>query len=621
MRLIFFTIFFFLLTLKFLLGSEDKDILQLEIYPKTSITSYKPVPLSNVLPSVTIIDNDEINKSNATNLTDLLKTVPGIEVTENGGYGGTVSIFARGQNSVNIILLIDGIQSQVDNYGSKEGLYIPKSMIDRIEVLRGNSSALYGSYAIGGVINVITKKANSESKPFASAKYGSYDTYELNAGYSGANEDSNFLINLSKFNTNGFSSCNHIQKTNCNSDNDGASQEELLFKISKDLNDKFNVLIKTRFSELNNDIDNTFGTSTDTHKLENSSSNYSISTSFKNNKFLSALTFENSNLEKKQFKNGQQETNASGGFHDGKQDLIKWTNGFDFEKSFFQNSIMFGLETLDSERESYNTKFKQKNNGYFVGYTGIYRDFDFQINTRKDINKIISNSGASKEYSKSTNLVGLGYYFTDFWHTTITRSSAFRSPLGTEVFTSSGNLNLQPEENKSTEFGIEYLGKNINSTLSYFDTESTNAISYSHKGPGPYDYSYFNTAIVEIKGYEFTLLRKFIDSKLSGSYVIQDIDTSESTRYRKRAKHYGNLTFNKDMFDWDINIHLKSSGTRDDNNKLSSYSKLDFNASKPLGDKYLVSFSVNNITDKDYQTTYGFNVPERSYYLTISYQP
>ena len=103
MRLIFFAIFYFLLTLKFLLGSEDKDILQLEIYPKTSITSYKPVPLSNVLPSVTIIDNDEINKSNATNLTDLLKTVPGIEVTENGGYGGTVSIFARGQNSVNII--------------------------------------------------------------------------------------------------------------------------------------------------------------------------------------------------------------------------------------------------------------------------------------------------------------------------------------------------------------------------------------------------------------------------------------------------------------------------------------------------------------------------------------
>ena len=207
--------------------------------------------------------------------------MPGIEVTENGGYGSVTSIFARGQNSVNIVILVDGVQSQVDNYGGKEGLNIPKSMIERVEILRGNSSALYGSYAIGGVINVITKKGAGGGKPFASVKYGSYNSYELNGGYSIANENGEFFINALKFNTDGFSSCNQIQKPNCNSDNDGADQEDLILKYGKKFSSKFDVNLNAKFSELNNDTDSTFGSASDTHKLENSSNNYGITSILK----------------------------------------------------------------------------------------------------------------------------------------------------------------------------------------------------------------------------------------------------------------------------------------------------------------------------------------------------
>ena len=612
-------LFLFFILPKYLF-SETQDILEIDIYPKTSITSYKPIPLSNVLPSVTIINNDTIEKSNANNLTDLLKAVPGIEVTENGGYGSVTSIFARGQNSVNIVILVDGVQSQVDNYGGKEGLNIPKSMIERVEILRGNSSALYGSYAIGGVINVITKKGAGGGKPFASVKYGSYNSYELNGGYSVANENGEFFINALKFNTDGFSSCNQIQKPNCNSDNDGADQEDLILKYGKKFSSKFDVNLNAKFSELNNDTDSTFGSASDTHRLENSSNNYGITSNFKNKNFLSKIIFEKSNLEKKQFKNGSQETKANGGLHDGKQDLINWKNGYDFDIGYSRNSMMIGLEKLDSERESYNTKFQQNNMGYYLGYTGVIKNFDFQINFRDDNNEIKSQNGESKSFSKTTDLYGIGYYITDQIHATFTQSSAFRSPLGTEVFTSSGNLNLQPEENKSNEYGIEYLGKNLNSTLSIFETESTNAISYAYKGPGPFDYSYFNTAIVKIKGYEFTLDKFFIDSKISGSYVLQDIDTSESTRYRKRAKHYGKLSYERRFLNWDTNIYLKTSGSRDDGQKLSPYNKIDINASRKIGDNLLLTFSSNNVTNTKYQTTYGFNVPERSYYLKLSYE-
>ena len=86
-----------------------------------------------------------------------------------------------------------------------------------------------------------------------------------------------------------------------------------------------------------------------------------IVSNFKDENFLSKIAFEKSNLERKQYKNGSQETKASGGFHDGKQDLINWKNGYDFDVGFARNSLMVGLEKLDSERESYNTKFKQNN--------------------------------------------------------------------------------------------------------------------------------------------------------------------------------------------------------------------------------------------------------------------
>ncbi len=144
------------------------------IHPTIAITSYHELPLTEVLLSADVITQTEIEASNATSFSALISQKTGVEVTSTGGPGALRSHFLRGQSSTNYVLLIDGIRAQTDYYGNVKTPEIPLSQIQKIEILKGNGSALYGEGAIGGVINVITKSASSKDRGYTSAQYGSY---------------------------------------------------------------------------------------------------------------------------------------------------------------------------------------------------------------------------------------------------------------------------------------------------------------------------------------------------------------------------------------------------------------------------------------------------------------
>jgi len=114
--------------------------------------------LAEVLPSASVITRWEIEQSPAATVIDLIQSEPGIEIGRNGGPGTVSSIFMRGQASKNVAVFVDGVRLQTDSLGSISLLNIPTSQIDRIEILRGNMSALYGESAVGGAIHIFTKK-------------------------------------------------------------------------------------------------------------------------------------------------------------------------------------------------------------------------------------------------------------------------------------------------------------------------------------------------------------------------------------------------------------------------------------------------------------------------------
>jgi vitamin B12 transporter len=138
---------------------------------------------SETLSSVTIFDRDEIDRLQAKDLVDLLAGEPGFEFGRNGGRGTTTSIFLRGADSKNIVVLIDGVRAHTDNIGFINLTDIPLDHVERVELLRGNASALYGEAAIGGVISIKTRDGYAgPPKAYGSLSLGARNTQGLSAG-------------------------------------------------------------------------------------------------------------------------------------------------------------------------------------------------------------------------------------------------------------------------------------------------------------------------------------------------------------------------------------------------------------------------------------------------------
>ncbi|MBT8419526.1 MAG: TonB-dependent receptor plug domain-containing protein, partial [Gammaproteobacteria bacterium] len=140
------------------------------------------------LASVTVITRQDIERQQAQSVQDALRGVPGIGIGNNGGLGKNTSMYLRGTNSSHVLVLIDGVKVGSATLGTTAFQHIPIEQIERIEVVRGPRSSLYGSEAIGGVIQIFTRKGGGKLKPFFSAGYGNHQTYRASGGVSGGGE-------------------------------------------------------------------------------------------------------------------------------------------------------------------------------------------------------------------------------------------------------------------------------------------------------------------------------------------------------------------------------------------------------------------------------------------------
>lgn len=156
------------------------------------------------LAAVTVLDRERIERSQAASLPELLKQVPGVSLANNGGPGKSTALFMRGTESDHVLVMIDGIKIGSVSAGGAALQDLPLELIERIEVVRGPRSSLYGSEAIGGVIQIFTRKGRGQGvKPFFSAGYGTHDTYTGSAGVSGGDGRGWYSLGVSGSDTDG----------------------------------------------------------------------------------------------------------------------------------------------------------------------------------------------------------------------------------------------------------------------------------------------------------------------------------------------------------------------------------------------------------------------------------
>ncbi len=591
----------------------------IEVNPVVVSATRMEQPLSDVLSSVSVITRADIDKSQAVTLADLLQGEAGFEFGRNGGPGAATSFFLRGQESKSVVVLIDGVRSQIDGAGALTITDLPLNQIEQVEVLRGNAGALYGESAIGGVISIITRSGKGAPKAYGVATIGSRKTGDLSVGYGGRVDETSFDLNAGVSGTAGFSAMNADKSASVNPDRDAYRNQYAAAKVDQRIDPTLRVGIRGSFKNSVIDYDDSnwgSGLKTDTHQLliKTDAVGGYVNKRLTEN-WVTNFDATASNYSYDAVKNGLV---ASDGYYTGHQDVFRWSNNYVIHSS---TTLNFGFDQSNEkfqQRSSYD--LNRDTTSYSLGMTSKLDRWSLQGNVRRDeltMNRL-SVSVLKKEYANNNHLLGLGYQLSEPWRLTSTMSTAFRAPTGSEL--AYGGPNLLPETHRAQELGVVYSVDKALMRVVYFQTKTQDAIDWLNNG-------YNNVGEVRNRGYEFTARLDVWGNNIKASYVSQDpLNVTGNYLPGRRAKQYGSFDISRWISGYEVGTKFVGASDRGDINSRSSgtlagYTTWTFYASRKIDTDWTGRVKLENAFNRNYELAGGYNTPGRGIYATLQYQP
>lgn len=592
----------------------------LEINPVVVSATRMEQPLSQVLSSVSVITRKDIDKAQATTLADLLQGEAGFEFGRNGGPGTVTSFFLRGQNSSNVALMIDGVRVQTDSIGSLTQTDLPLPQIERIEILRGGAGALYGDAAIGGVINVYTRKGKGQMTPYGSVSYGTYNTRDVSVGYGGEVDGISLDLNAGATKSDGFSSMNKRQNTSTDPADNGYSKNNASLRFEDKLtqNLKLGVRVATSTSATSYDKNDL-----NAYSLKTTNDTYSVYARQQVNQFwFSTLDLAYAELKYEDLKNASPypANSLTSSYLNGQQNAIRWGNVYELSKA---HKASFGIDVL---KDNYDTSgnngyiINRNTKGYFGGVTSVFDDLTLQANVRRDqidIDYTAYGTLSNAKVGATSTLLGAGYQLNSAWKLTGTTSTGFRAPTAYDVST---NALVKQEEFKSEEAGVVYSDVNTYARLVYFKTTTQSAIGYDS------NFAAVNIGETRVDGLEANLRTNWRGHSIKLSLVQQDPwSITDHEQLGRRAKHYGSADISRPFMGYEVGTRLYAAGERKDSHynshMLAGYSTWSFYASRKIDNEWTARVKLENAFDRQYQVAYGYNTPGRGIYASLQYQP
>jgi vitamin B12 transporter len=425
----------------------------------------------NLLSDISIIHYDEINKSGSTSIVDLLQRQPGIEISNSGGLGKQSSVYMRGANANQLIVLVDGVRMNSITTGLTAFENLPLSQIEKIEILRGPSASLYGSDGIGGVIQIFTKKNKSGYNPYANFGYSRYATKTNTIGFTAGGEKLRYGFHLNSIDSNGFSSLQTNEAII--KDDDGFNSLNINGNIEYDFDKDNSVKLSLLSNQGHNEYDNRYRSyyGNTVPNVKNKMLNQNINLLFKN-KFShnwDSQLLLSSSLDKY---TDQQIINAnydglerSNLYYQTIQNEFNWTNNIQSSLGSFTIAID-RLEQKLSSNNAYDEN-RRNNTGYVFNY---FKDFGPHIihgSYRVDLN---THSGTN-----NTKSIGYGFKFNHNWKASLQYGEAFKNPTFNDLYAAydqyyTPNPNLQSETSKNIEANINFVDESNNLRSLYLKT-------------------------------------------------------------------------------------------------------------------------------------------------------
>lgn len=537
------------------------------------------------LASVTVIERKEIEQSQANSVVELIQSrTVGVDLSRNGGLGTNTSLLLRGTNSNHVLVLIDGVRANSAIDGEFKWANLPLEQIERIEIVRGPRSTLYGSDAIGGVVQIFTRKGEGFH---ASVSGGSYETRRTELGTGGTLGAGHYHLNAGYLESGGFSA-KKPGSFGFEPDDDGYTNTNFGAGISYPLGGSGNAALNLMHSD--GDVETDTGSSTQRNDSATVALDYGFSDIWQQ-----TLTLGHAE--------DHYETDSNYTVHS-LRDSISWQHDLQLGE---RNLVTVGADYVAENGESEGSYDENRYNGaLFAQYQWSGERLDLLLGGRGD-----EHSGFGRYNTGNVTLggrLGSGRLYVSY-------GTAFKAPTFLQrYYPVYGNPDLQPEESVTAEFGYR-LGS---LQASFYNTRVENLIDFT------YPEGYSNVSNARIKGAEVEYDHEVGTWRLNGGLTLQKTEDEESgDELLRRAEKKLFFAANGPLSTrTNLGIEVNYTGPRMDRGdvELASYTLINLTGEYRPAKQWSLKGRIENLMDEDYELASGYNTPGASAYLTLSYQ-
>ena len=578
--------------------------------PEVVVTGTQhPVSIDSLPAATTVYTRDQIENMQYQALPELLNQSIGLDIVQNGGPGKATSLFIRGSEADHVLVLVDGIRVGSATLGTTAFQLIPIYQIERIEILRGPQSSIYGSEAIGGVLQIFTRKGSGPTNYGAAVAGGTFNTVQAGANINGESNGTHYSLAASHDKTDGFDARQPVPGPFGfdQPDDDGHENTAVQVRVGHETQSgsEFEAFLLRAQGET--EFDGSF-------EDRNEFVQQVVAASAK----FSPTDIWETTLRIGESRDDSNNFSPDGAFSsrfDTKRKQAYWINNVELGPS---GMLTLGTDYLDDTVDSTSefTETSRDNVGVYGQYLADYGSNQVTLSIRNDDNEAFG--------SKTTGGIGWGHRWRNSTRLYLRAGNAFKAPTFNELyFPGFGNPDLDPETAVSYEAGVEGTPQWGRWALRLFRNEVDDLI-VTEMDPATGLFAPANVDEAQIDGIEVELTALLAGWNTSVALTLLDpVNKTTGAQLPRRAKESLSINTSRRFNKFVFGGRILAKGDRFDDAlnsiPIDSYVVVDLLADYLINENFILKAKIGNLFDEDYEEVSGFNTAGRNFLLTLSY--